>query len=123
MMGLTISNALVSNLLGPISTLLVSNLLVSNVPVSNVPVSNLPVSSLPVLNLFVQSTLVTAAGLSLASLIPVSRAYRILSPGIARAAWGALASLIFLPTLGDLAFVWITSRSKITTGSELGEMS
>jgi hypothetical protein len=76
MMGLTISNALVSNLLGPISTLLVSNLLVSNVPVSN-----LPVSTLPVLNVFVQSTLLTAAGLSLASLIPVSRAYRILSPG------------------------------------------
>ena len=90
MMGLTISNALVSNLL-------VSNFLVSNTPVTNAPVSSV----------FVQSTLVTAAGLSLASLVPLRRAYRILSPGITRATWGILASLIVLLTLGDLAFVWI----------------
>src|SRR4051812_14808869 len=97
MMGLTISNALVSNLLVSVSTL----------PVSTVPVSSILTSTLPVLDLFVQSTLVTAAGLSLASLIPISRAYRMLSPGIARATWGVLASLIFLLTLGDLAMVWI----------------
>jgi len=76
----------------------------SNASVSNLLVS---VSNLPALDLFVQSTLVTAADLSLASLIPISRAYPMLSRGIARATWGVLASLIFLLTLGDLAFVWI----------------
>jgi diguanylate cyclase (GGDEF)-like protein len=58
-------------------------------------------------NVLVQSTLVTAASLSLTSLIVVRRVYRMLSPGLVRATWGALSLLICIQALGDLALLWI----------------
>jgi diguanylate cyclase (GGDEF)-like protein len=62
---------------------------------------------IPIPNVLVQSALVTAVGLSLTSLVPVGRVYRMLSPGIVRATWGTLGSLIFIVALGDIAFLWI----------------
>src|SRR5437868_2023763 len=67
----------------------------------------LTISNALVSNVLVQSALVAAAGLSLSSLVPARRTYRILSPGIVRSTWGVLAWLIFLLSLGDLTFVWI----------------
>jgi diguanylate cyclase (GGDEF)-like protein len=58
-------------------------------------------------SLLVQSALVTAAGLSLTSLVPVQRIYRMLSPGVIRVTWGALGSLICILAIGDVAFLWI----------------
>ena len=67
----------------------------------------------PIPNVLVESTLVTTVGLSLTSLVPVRRVYRMLSPGIVRATWGTLGSLIFIVAVGDVAFLWInyTERS------------
>ena len=57
--------------------------------------------------LLVQSALVTAAGLSLTSLVAVRQVYRTLSPGVVRVTWGALGSLICILAIGDAAFLWI----------------
>lgn len=67
----------------------------------------------PIPNVLVESTLVVTVGLSLTSLVPVRRVYRMLSPGIVRATWGTLGSLIFIVAVGDVAFLWInyTERS------------
>jgi diguanylate cyclase (GGDEF)-like protein len=55
----------------------------------------------------VQSTLVTAAGLSLTSLVAARRVYRMLSPGVVRTTWGVLNLLICILALGDLRLLWI----------------
>jgi diguanylate cyclase (GGDEF)-like protein len=62
---------------------------------------------IPIPNVLVRSALVTAVGLSLTSLVPIGRVYRMLSPGIVRATWGTLGSLIFIVAVGDVAFLWI----------------
>jgi diguanylate cyclase (GGDEF)-like protein len=66
-----------------------------------------PMIALPIPNVLVRFALVTAVGLSLTSLVPVLRVYRMLSPGIVRTTWGTLGSLIFIVAAGDVAFLWI----------------
>jgi diguanylate cyclase (GGDEF)-like protein len=56
-------------------------------------------------NLLVQSALITAAGLSLTSLVAVRQIYQMLSPGVVRAAWGALSLLICILALGEMALL------------------
>jgi len=63
--------------------------------------------ALPIRHVLVPAALVTAAGLSLTSLVLVRRVYRMLSPGIVRATWGTLGCLIFIVAIGDAAFLWI----------------
>jgi diguanylate cyclase (GGDEF)-like protein len=58
-------------------------------------------------NFLVQSALVTATGLTLTALFPARRVYQILPPGMVRATWGTLGSLICITAVGDVAFLWI----------------
>jgi diguanylate cyclase (GGDEF)-like protein len=58
-------------------------------------------------NALVQSMLVTAAGLSLTSLVAVRRVHRMLPQGAVRATWGVMSSLICILAAGDLALLWL----------------
>jgi diguanylate cyclase (GGDEF)-like protein len=58
-------------------------------------------------NILVQSALITATGLSLSALVPARRVYQTLPPGMIRATWGTLGSLICISAAGDMAFLWI----------------